>query len=130
MAHSVEARVPYMDHRIVEYAFALPADFKVGNGDRKRILRDMARTLLPPVVTERKDRMGFATPDDILISGAFWTEVRDAVTDRSYARLPLFDAKALPRFVDDYDRGSHQDIRAIWRLYALAAWRDEFSVSM
>ncbi len=130
MAHSVEARVPYMDHRIVEYAFSLPAEFKVGNGDRKRILRDIGRTLLPPAVTERKDRMGFATPDNILISGRFADLVREAIRDPSFVSLPLFEQQALAQFVDDYDRGRHDDVRAIWRLFAVAAWRDEFSVTM
>jgi asparagine synthase (glutamine-hydrolysing) len=128
MAHSVEARVPYMDHHVVELAFSLPGEFKAGNGDRKRILRDLGRTLLPAQVTERKDRMGFNTPDHLLMAGEFGEVIRRTITDDSFASLPLFHRPALTRFIDDHFAGRNADIRAIWRLYALAAWIDEFSV--
>jgi len=61
MAHSVEARVPYFDRALVELAFSLPDQHKVGAGDRKRILRDLARRRLPAQITERSDRVGSTT---------------------------------------------------------------------
>ena len=126
MAHSVEARVPFMDHRVVEYAFSLPAEFKAGHGDRKRVLRDLGRSLLPPAVTERKDRMGFATPDHLLMSGRFDDVVRATISDDSFLSLPLFDRGEIRRFVSSPDA----DPRTRWRLYALATWRKEFNVSI
>ena len=62
MAHSIEARVPYFDRAFVELLFSLPDTFKIGNGDRKRALRDVARRYVPPEITERADRMGYGTP--------------------------------------------------------------------
>ena len=69
MAHSIESRVPYFDRTFVELWFSLPDDFKIGNGDRKRALRDVARRYVPPEITERADRMGFGTPDEEMIRG-------------------------------------------------------------
>ncbi len=69
MAHSIEARVPYFDRAYVELMFSLPDTFKIGNGDRKRALRDVARRYVPPEITERGDRMGYGTPDEAMIRG-------------------------------------------------------------
>jgi len=127
MAHSVEARVPYFDRKLVEFAFSLPDTFKVGHGERKRILRDVARDRVPPEITERRDRMGFALPDGELIRG-MWPAVRARVDEDGFLRQPCIRPAALRRFLDDFERGRHQDARAVWRLYALAVWIAEFDV--
>src|SRR5262249_35953721 len=128
MAHSVEARVPYFDRRLVEFAFSLPDEFKVGNGDRKRILRDVARERIPRLITERADRMGLGTPDAWLLRGARWPTVKDAVLDRGWLGNGWVEPAALQRFVEQFERGRHDDGRSIWRLFALALWHDEFRV--
>ena len=129
MAHSVEARVPYFDRALVELAFSLPDHHKVGAGDRKRILRDAARHRLPPQITERADRMGFATPDHEMLRGGLWPAVREALGD-GFLSSPCFDARVVERFVSDFENRRHEDARAVWRLYALARWRDAFDVSI
>jgi len=127
MAHSVEARVPYFDRRLVELAFSLPDEYKVGGGERKRILRDVARRTVPSAITERADRMGFGMPDASLLRGDMWPAVRETISDGAD-----FDAWVDPArmrdFVDGFGRGTHEDSRAIWRLYALSLWRREFHV--
>lgn len=128
MAHSVEARVPYFDRKLVEFAFSLPDSFKVGHGERKRILRDVARERVPPEITERRDRMGFAIPDTELIRGGMWPAVRSLVDEDGFLRQPCVRAMAVRRFLDDFERQRHQDARAVWRLYALAVWATEFDV--
>jgi asparagine synthase (glutamine-hydrolysing) len=127
MAHSIEARVPFFDLRLMQLAFSLPDHFKVGRGEWKRILRDVGRRYLPPEVTERKERMGFGTPDRDMIHGALWPDVEARV--RTVAGAPMFTA-VLPRFVDDFARGAHDDFRAIWRIYALARWAEELGVTL
>ena len=128
MAHSVEARVPYFDRRLVEFAFSLPDDFKVGAGDRKRILRDTARRTVPPAITERADRMGFGTPDAWLLRGETWPLVRSAILDEPSFADGWVDREGMRRFVEGFEKGLHSDARAVWRLYALALWRREFRV--
>jgi asparagine synthase (glutamine-hydrolysing) len=126
MAHSIEARVPFFDLRLMQLAYSLPDHFKVGRGERKRILRDVARRFLPPAVTERKDRMGFGTPDRDMIRGALWPEMEERIRA---ADGPMFSA-ALPRFIDDFRSGAHDDFRAVWRIYALTRWAAEFGVTL
>jgi asparagine synthase (glutamine-hydrolysing) len=127
MANSIEARVPFLDRRLVELAFSLPDEFKAGDGQRKRILRDVGRRYLPAQVTERKDRMGFGTPDTLFIRGEMWADVEARV--RSLGTAPAFVPGQVDRFVDDFAAGRNDDVRAIWRMYALARWAEEFGVT-
>jgi asparagine synthase (glutamine-hydrolysing) len=62
MAHSIEARVPFTDHRLVDYVFSIPPVYKIHHGWTKWILRLALRDLLPPEIIWRKDKLGFATP--------------------------------------------------------------------
>jgi asparagine synthase (glutamine-hydrolysing) len=125
MAHSVEARVPFFDRALVELAFSLPDHHKVGGGDRKRILRDVARRLLPSEITERSDRMGFGTPDEALFRNGLWAAARERLSG-GFLDSACFDRTVVRRFVDDFAAERHQDFRGLWRLFALASWQDEF----
>ena len=130
MAHSVEARVPYFDRRLVEFAFSLPDHFKVGDGQRKRILRDVARDRVPAEITERSDRMGFGTPDFAMLRGPMRPAIRDVVGDPAFLSSSCFVRPATARFLDDFEAGKHRDFRAVWRLYALAVWTEVFGVRL
>ena len=124
MAHSVEARVPYFDRKLVEFAFSLPDDYKVDGTQRKRILRDVARSLLPASITERPERLGFAVPDGPLVE-QLWPRMRAVVEDDGFAASPCFDRPRLRRFLEDFDPRRGQDRHGAWRLYALALWTGE-----
>jgi asparagine synthase (glutamine-hydrolysing) len=127
MAHSVEARVPYFDRRLVEFAFSLPDSYKVGRGERKRILRDVARERLPRAITERADRAGFAVPEARLMRGA-WPALCERVLDGAFLGSACLAASGVRRLVTQFDEGRQAAVRPLWRLCALALWRDEFGV--
>src|SRR5207253_606053 len=63
MAHSLEARVPFLDYRLVELGFSLPGGELIGGGRTKDVLRRALGDLLPPVVRDRRDKLGFVTPE-------------------------------------------------------------------
>jgi asparagine synthase (glutamine-hydrolysing) len=63
MAHSIEARVPFLDHRLVELAYSLDAAELLTRGQTKAVLRRALHDLLPPSVRERRDKLGFVTPE-------------------------------------------------------------------
>jgi asparagine synthase (glutamine-hydrolysing) len=129
MAHSVEARVPYFDRRLVEFAFSLPDGYKVGRGDRKRILRDVARARLPPEITERGDRAGFAVPELTLMRG-LWPRSREHVLDGGLLAEGCLLPRGVQRLARDFEQGVDAAARPLWRLYALALWRGEFGVRL
>ncbi len=64
MAHSVEARLPFLDHRLVDFLFSLPAEEKIRDGWTKAILRQSFKNLIPEKIRLRKDKMGFVTPEE------------------------------------------------------------------
>jgi asparagine synthase (glutamine-hydrolysing) len=131
MAHSVEARVPYLDRRLVEFAFSLPDTFKVGGGERKRILRDCARDLsLSPEITERADRMGFGVPEARFVRGGLWPTMKDAILDAEFRRSVCFAPRSMIGLVDRFESGREPDTHLLWRLYALAVWTRSFGVTL
>jgi asparagine synthase (glutamine-hydrolysing) len=127
MAHSIEARVPFFDRALVELAFSLPASFKVGEGERKRVQRDAARKRVPREITERGDRMGFATPDVPMLVGPLRATVRETVN--RFTTESVLDRGTLADVVRRFDRGDPSTVRTMWRLYTLALWSDVFGVA-
>jgi asparagine synthase (glutamine-hydrolysing) len=127
MAHGVEARVPFLDHRLVEFAFRLPERFKVHLGVRKRILLETARKYLPEAIVERRDKR-------IFISRAGWmelrerraAELREMAASRELRDFGLLHRAPLERFVADFLAGRHGDEMAVWRLYTLWHWLRRF----
>jgi asparagine synthase (glutamine-hydrolysing) len=128
MAHSIESRVPYFDRAFVELLFSLPDDFKIGSGDRKRALRDVARRYVPSEITERADRMGFGTPDEEMIRGPLSEVIAQAMKDPAFRAAGWIVPEETDRFVLDFQEGHHQDFRAVWRLFVLSRWARRFSV--
>ena len=130
MAHSVEARVPYFDRALVEYAFSLPDSFKAGGGQRKRVLRDVARRRgVPAMVTERRDRLGFGVPDETLLRAGLREDVQRVLASPELTAIPAVDIDGARRYVKEFDELCHHDHRAIWRLYVLGRWASLFDVS-
>jgi asparagine synthase (glutamine-hydrolysing) len=130
MAHSLEVRVPFFDRELVEFAMTLPDSYKIGQGDRKRILRDVARRRLPPVVTERVDRLGFGVPHERWMRNGLWSAVRDTITASSFESLDCFRRDALRASVHAFESGENNDARAMWRLHNLALWKSTFGVTL
>lgn len=129
MAHSVESRVPYFDRRVVELAFSLPDDFKIANGERKHILRDLAREMLPRSLTDRRDRMGYAAPTERFLRGPLRDWARALVGDTRFTSAVFHRARML-RFVDNFFAGKHRDAHGVWRLVSLALWQDTFDAEL
>src|SRR6202049_3889822 len=69
MAHGLESRVPFLDHRVVELASTIPADVKFKNGTMKHMLREALGDRLPDSVLARTDKMGFPVPLHEWLSG-------------------------------------------------------------
>ncbi len=64
MAHSVEVRLPFLSHELVEFANSLPDEYKIHEGWSKYILRKSMESILPSEIAWRKDKIGFAAPQD------------------------------------------------------------------
>jgi asparagine synthase (glutamine-hydrolysing) len=126
MAHSLEARVPLLDHRLVELAFSLDGSALIHRGETKSILRRALADLLPPTVRDRRDKLGFVTPEARFFRGALGDLAADAFASQSFRDRGLVDVRAARGRLEAHRRG---DIRAgmeLWRALNLELWARRF----
>lgn len=130
MAHAIESRVPYLDHRLVEFAFQLPAAYKAGNGLRKRLLRTVAHTYLPSSVLQRRDRIGFGVPHQAWCHARFLQALRDVCRSTVVRTSPWFDQVHLETCLAGVSAGRPQDALSLWRVYALWQWAVQYTMPL
>jgi asparagine synthase (glutamine-hydrolysing) len=130
MANGVESRVPYLDHRIVEFCFRLPPTFKIRDGERKRLLLDCARGLIPDVIVNRRDKKIFVSRGDWMPLRRDYADQLRAIGGTERVRTsPWLRGAKVTAFVEDYLRGRHHDGMAVWRLYTAGRWLEAFHPS-
>ena len=125
MAASIESRVPFLDHVLVEYAARLPAAWKLNGFSTKRVLREAARGLLPREILERP-KMGFPVPFGQWLRGPWAGIVRDVLFDRRSRERGIIDTAAVETLVKDHEAGRHDGTDAIWSLLNLELWYRTF----
>jgi asparagine synthase (glutamine-hydrolysing) len=125
MAFSVESRVPFLDHRLVEFAFALPSEIKFREGYAKRVLRDAMEGMMPESVRMRARKMGFATPEMRWQTGVLKPLIRDAVN--SDALRDFIDKDVASTTLDRIERMGQLNFLP-WRWLNLHMWRTQFGV--
>lgn len=116
MAFSIESRVPFLDHRLVQASLSMPTEHRFHRGESKRVLRSAMRGVVPDAILDRRDKTGFITPGHIAwLRGALahvlegdWHELRD------YANLD-----AVHKVVAAYQRGDNRHALFVWRLAML-----------
>ena len=114
MAHSLEVRVPFLDHILAEFVFALPAEWKRRDGQGKRVLLDAVQDMLPDEIVTRK-KAGFDLPITAWLHDALHPALEETL--HGTAAQTLFDT----RFVEHLHRDSHY-IHRLWPLFILARW--------
>lgn len=125
MAHGVEARVPFLDHPLVEFAATIPADIKFKNGELKRLLKTVFSGRLPQAITNRKDKMGFPVPINLWLKRG--GKARELIGDilgseRAKSRPYLAPGMSVDALLDS------QSIygRNLWALLSLELWHQQF----
>lgn len=126
MWHSVESRTPFADDiNLIEYAFQLPSTFKIKNGVNKYILRESLRGKVPEIILNRKDKMGFATPNSQWIK-----EIKEAV--RPYFDDGLkdyFDMQKINRdFNQMFSNNLGPDDTRTFKFIAFAVWKKVYGL--
>jgi asparagine synthase (glutamine-hydrolysing) len=121
MAHSLEGRVPFLDHRLVELLYGLPADLLVRGGMTKVILRDALRDLLPPEVTSRRDKLGFVTPELRFMRGRLGRLVESTLESRSARERGLVDVDEALRRLESVRAGLPAGFE-LWRAACVELW--------
>lgn len=129
MAFSVESRVPYLDHRIVEFLLSLPESYIIRNGYTKAILRDSMRGIVPDKILDRRDKIGFATPEEVWMRrnrGFILNKMRDNAKILTNIVKPQFLSYAEKVLQDDRCKY----IPTIWRVINVGEWVKTFNVEV
>jgi asparagine synthase (glutamine-hydrolysing) len=122
MAHSVESRVPFLDHRLAEYALRLPAHWQMSDGWNKRVQRDAMRGRIPDSVRLRRQKFGFPTPAKSWFAGPLADGMRDIVRGGPLMRSGWFDQAALQRAVEGHVRGEIDVHNLLFNVAQLDSW--------
>jgi asparagine synthase (glutamine-hydrolysing) len=120
MAHSVEARVPFLDHQLVEFAFSLPVEEKIRGAETKRVLRQAMRGVIPEPIRQRRDKIGFRA--DPSASARFSAANRQSLmTNQTAAEAEWFDPGAVGRLIDATQSDSGLEF-SLWRTVNVKLW--------
>jgi len=125
MATSIESRVPFLDHRLVEYAATLPDAWKLQGWTTKRVLREAMKGLLPDSILNRP-KMGFPVPFADWTRGAWNSVVRDVLLDRRSRERGIIDPLAVDRLLTDHAAGRTVGGDRLWTLLNLELWHRTF----
>lgn len=122
MAWSVESRTPFMDYRLVEFTMGLPARFLYKRGVRKAILRSAMEGIIPDAITNRRDKMGFVTPEELWLKGEGKEWFLKHI-EATCAMLPeMIDKDKLLLEVNKMIDGKTEFNFMPWRVVALGIW--------
>jgi asparagine synthase (glutamine-hydrolysing) len=121
MAASIESRVPFLDHVLVEFATNIPRKFQVQGLSGKRILKKAVQDLLPHEIIYRK-KLGFPTPWSRWLKGPQLQEIRDLLLEPRSMDRKLFKPAAIERLFDEHQAGHIDHYDRIWRLLNLELW--------
>ena len=118
MQFSIEARFPFLDYRVVNFANSLPYHYKL-NDKTKRILRESMKEVLPSVIYERKDKIGFAVPIKQISSEKLFTRITETLMSTDFEG---FDKTS---FLKEF--GSATDINwKFWKISSLILWHEVY----
>jgi asparagine synthase (glutamine-hydrolysing) len=125
MATSVESRVPFLDHELVEFAARLPDEWKLSGLTTKRVLREAMKGLLPDSILNRP-KMGFPVPFSSWTRGGWNQVVRQVLLDRRSRERGIIDPAAVDRLLRDHARSAVDAGDQIWSLLNLELWYRTF----
>jgi asparagine synthase (glutamine-hydrolysing) len=126
MAHSLEARVPFLDYRLVELLFSLGPAELIERGRTKAVLRRALGDLLPPVVRDRVDKLGFVTPEAAWFRNGLGEVAADAFASREFRERGFVDAGAARRTLERHRSGERSAGFELWRALCVELWAREF----
>jgi len=123
MAHSLEARVPFLDPAVTSFAFSLPARHRVSGFRKKVLLRKAVAPLVPEQIVRGKKR-GFSIPAAAWLRGELEPFARETLSAETVRRQGFFDPQAVERVIDRHVRGEEDLSRQLWGLLAFTLWHE------
>ena len=127
MAHALEVRPPYLDHRIVEFAASLPENYKVRGSNLKYLLRELMRDKLPERIIRRK-KMGLDIPTHRWFRGPLCTLLQEALSPQALKSLGVFDSAFVQSLISDHLERRTNAGYHLWGMLILVTWMKRWNV--
>jgi asparagine synthase (glutamine-hydrolysing) len=124
MAHSLEVRVPLLDHKLIEFVTGLPAGIRANKCKPKRLLTKALEDLMPQKIIHRP-KQGFALPLGHWMRGSLRPVVEDTLSFNSVHRRGLFNPESISRLYKDFLRDV-QSHTTIWQFVVLELWMRQY----
>ncbi|MBL8379810.1 MAG: asparagine synthase (glutamine-hydrolyzing) [Burkholderiales bacterium] len=121
-AHSVEARVPFLDYRLVEFLFRLPDRWRMSGPWNKFIQREGMRGRIPEVVRARVDKMGFPVPSSQWFAGPLYEPLRDTLASRSARERGIYRVDTIVQDLDRHRTGQQEMSPSIFDVVQFELW--------
>ena len=125
MANSLECRSPFLDHKLMEFAASLPAEYKLRGGIKKYLLKKAIKGLVPKENIYRR-KMGFGVPIGRWFSGELKNYVRDMLLSESSVKRGYFKPQVVRELVNDHIEGRRDNSPMLWSLLMLELWHKSF----
>ncbi len=125
MANSLEARSPFLDHKLIEFAASLPENLKMSRLRTKSLLKKVAARLVPPEVVYRR-KMGFGVPVGKWFRGEMKGFVRDVLLSETSLKRGIIKPAMIERYVTEHTNGEQDHAFQIWSLLMLELWFQRF----
>lgn len=125
MANSLEARTPFLDYRLVEFAYRLSSCLKLRGLQTKYVLRRCLAGKLPPFVLERK-KEGFSIPMKNWLNGELRSLMLDVLSESRIRRRGYFDPAYVRRLIDEHREGTHNHGHLLWALIVFELWHERY----
>jgi asparagine synthase (glutamine-hydrolysing) len=125
MAVSLEARSPFLDHHVIEFAASLPESLKLRGLTTKYLLKKVLRQLLPSENLDRR-KMGFGVPIGHWFRGRMQPFLREVLLSEKASRRGLFEAATVKRLIEEHTSGLQDYSHQLWTLLMLELWFNRF----
>ena len=125
MAASIESRVPFLDHKLVEFSAALPDRMKLRGATTKYILRESMKGLLPEAILSRP-KMGFPVPIGSWFRGEFKHVIDEYVLGERAASRRIFEPAFVRSLVQRHQDGGEDHSERLWALVNFEIWQRQF----
>lgn len=127
MHFSIESRVPFLDHRLVEATLSTPSYQKISKGETKHLLREAVKDILPKKIAERKDKKGFTNPREKWFrTEKFKNYIFELINSESFKKRGYFDSEVANKQFQKHLDGKIDISREIWKWVNLEIWFRKF----
>lgn len=129
MAHGVESRVPLLDNDLSEYILSLPSNLKIKKGDKKWLMKQALRGIVPDYVLDGP-KIGFGVPYGNWLKGPLYNYFNDLINSTEFRNIGIFNINRINEKMDEYRSGKKDNSFLLWKVMNFAIWIRRYNLDL